>query len=1322
MSSFCSNGAQETSCSKCIAKLASFLKQTLSVDTAIKKRLSPPNHSCLVDDPPLYAFSTYLLNALMAETSSPLANQGELISFVDQHHDLIVRSLETVSLQCLSSYLIRAAEVDGLHQGLRLLLACNSKHPACHLTHFAQDDSDYSPNPGLMSAQTADSESTTVLPLVRTRLLERACSVFTDTTTHAKARRMAGKVLADIVHKSEQLCPLLLQLNDNNCVRTIIESLTSSDSVISFFASSILRALYLSGDIDAEDWGSGGSQTKLWSYIDPYEDPVQQFYLYARSERQHLSSIPGKTRDGTHSAFTTCFLVHWSETHESENLQGLGLLILSTRRLDLLSCSQDKSSPRFDYFTVQLARCTRTRCSLSGSGKNKKLSLTLHIDEEDTVTKNEQSQKVEAIYLSITSGKDLTDIRKGLEAIGIPCRIQRHRSSLINRRASSLVIPLVTADDTCSSPSTEGPSGDTLAPVTNHVRWRNESKNSVRQLDYPLDIGTGPVSPSSLTELTRTPTVPGTSPQYRQESPDISSPDPHREGQQGEAQEEDPIEPDPRSKPATDPSPKHTQSRDEAPDQNERDTTQSGPARNTRSRSSLTENRVLRPIPPNTQESLIFPRRRSRAKLYTAPSKTMVDWDEDLRASDASAELTSIPSPLPNGTSYAFTKSPKLHRKGPAQKKKATKQPTAIIKKQTRKEKKMKGKRLGNRQVKLVSSSPPKPFKNNSQTSRSTVEISHQEKLNIEPNQQENVTESIERPHDLTGSTRTPKDVGKIGRQIASSASPKLISTEGRLTLKTDNEQDTPENSRGRGQSVGQKLIAAFRGSITPKHHLDRATERQPHAKSHGTAAIVEDTEPKIELFEDYSRGDQEADHIADSWAQDMSQEVSISGETYSVISPRTSQASRIQDNAQSQDWILEGTEVVVSHEGKDEVSKTQEMSSPVTSQSVESPSTESIFEYFMTRSQNQPEENSLTFYEHSEKGALPNGVTGLPGAPTPGIAAGNDDGAAYLSTGNRLENHNENKDSDIKLSDSGSKIIVDRNGSPRLMRLARSERVTLKRRAASPSSGQGAKGKQSKRLLQADICEENPCSIGDVQNRDDDDRLSNAVAFSSGVMFEPIIEPFEDYMKREHPDIFQKTLEEFEQDNLSSNTAAIGKEKQLSFLDRLIAKGKQPVSKALQTVSSEISTTEPEQEPVDENKENGLTSQGSPAGELLIGGSVSGRNMGLQLSKSAAGQLDWQTSLQKLHKDMQSALLDNNKRLARQIESERTTVKKVLDGYKEQCNGVLDQLYEAQLQRIRLCKQQMVSIKQQHTNVRQELISRLEEDGRSLGAAFDSQ
>ncbi|RAQ71420.1 hypothetical protein COH20_003622 [Aspergillus flavus] len=97
-------------------------------------------------------------------------------------------------------------------------------------------------------------------------------------------------------------------------------------------------------------------------------------------------------------------------------------------------------------------------------------------------------------------------------------------------------------------------------------------------------------------------------------------------------------------------------------------------------------------------------------------------------------------------------------------------------------------------------------------------------------------------------------------------------------------------------------------------------------------------------------------------------------------------------------------------------------------------------------------------------------------------------------------------------------------------------------------------------------------------------------------------------------------------------------------------------------------------------------------------------------------------TSLQELQRYTQSMLLDSSNRLKRGLETEKQTVHGVLETYRRQCHRVLDQLFEAQEERMKLCKQQMNMIRDHHANVCQELIHRLEATERCARKRTNSQ
>lgn len=106
----------------CIAKLSSLLEHALKEFKATNGPLLNPHYSCLLSEPPLYAFSTPLLKALLNEPSSLSSSLDRVLSFTNQQRGRIALALETVSLQCLARYLLNSGAEDGVELALCLLM------------------------------------------------------------------------------------------------------------------------------------------------------------------------------------------------------------------------------------------------------------------------------------------------------------------------------------------------------------------------------------------------------------------------------------------------------------------------------------------------------------------------------------------------------------------------------------------------------------------------------------------------------------------------------------------------------------------------------------------------------------------------------------------------------------------------------------------------------------------------------------------------------------------------------------------------------------------------------------------------------------------------------------------------------------------------------------------------------------------------------------------------------------------------------------------------------------------------------------------------
>ncbi|KAL4763493.1 uncharacterized protein BDW70DRAFT_157907 [Aspergillus foveolatus] len=200
MSTSCSNGVGGVQGDESIAKLSLLLHNAL---TAAGEPLPGPHYILLLSDPPLCTLSNPLLKALLVADLDSSHDSGDVLAFANQHRNEIAHTLETVSLQCFSAYLLKLPENEGFDLGLYLLA----------------DEPEYTATPDSLRSQVIVSESATLMPLVQQSLLEKTYALFTDVTGDARMRRMAGKVLAEIVSDSEEHCQMLKKLYGDEYVK-----------------------------------------------------------------------------------------------------------------------------------------------------------------------------------------------------------------------------------------------------------------------------------------------------------------------------------------------------------------------------------------------------------------------------------------------------------------------------------------------------------------------------------------------------------------------------------------------------------------------------------------------------------------------------------------------------------------------------------------------------------------------------------------------------------------------------------------------------------------------------------------------------------------------------------------------------------------------------------------------------------------------------------------------------------------------------------------------------------------------------------------------
>ncbi|KAL6237179.1 hypothetical protein BDW75DRAFT_92561 [Aspergillus navahoensis] len=1091
------------------------------------------------------------------------------------------------------------------------------------------------------------------------------------------------------------------------------------DVVLSFSSSIIFRAVYQSRSYS--DGVSDEPHPKIPSHLQTQGDAIEQFHTYVRAEKQHTLNITSKARRGTANGdIPICYLVESDGTHAKGLPQGTVLFIFCADGLDLIHCSKDTYGYKMNYMAIRLTHPTRTQCTFSSIRGGQKRLLSLHIHEDDLVTMNDQQRDLKIMNLGIKSEYDLMGILKGFETLGIQCRTKMSRTSSSSRRSSSVVIPLDTDGEMISS-SFE------LSAVASQTRagraspsalWRNHLANMLEPGDYVPETVSQSTSQSSLTDLTQTPSLQGTSSPRARDSSRRTSP---------------------RS-PTKNQWKKERRAVERATSQNKEHLPETGPARNTRSKSSqsrmsVATNNVLRPVPHNTQESLIFPRRRSKGKLYTAPRTKVVDWDEDLRACEGSAEpqsredaeLTSVSSPSSSGVRYTFNQSSKRSRTGSARKKQATN--TGRLPKTGSK---TKAKKRTKNKVKHLSARRTRPKNGDNQHSPPMDGCGRELDRRSKAGKHEICNKTAKSLAEAKGSSQT-REPESISHQAFNSL---LLQNTDSANCQSTSESSLKDDQKlggstpGRGQTVAEKLIAALRGSSTPEHHLNEifVKEKLFCDTEHGVEVVPES--PEMQNEPDYCKLNAEQEgckedkqDTIESWTSVTRQEVISGDELYpvNIYSSESSDEGRdspLHGNGEHEP-ILRKRKAMFETANGGKSKRVRGISSSFSSSSVVSLSKESTpgayysssslkesksspfigqpeelttaasrFEFHLLEP--PPEKRSSTCPGHSDVFALSSSVNqGLFATQSKGATNKNyrlwnpnvgDIGAAQPIAsvpGKRIESDMGHVTERLE---SSAKTIVDKNGSPRLMQranMAEEEHITLKGQNMSLLTDQ----QSSKRM--SGITQEDK---GYITSRTTENQ------------------------SKDNPEAFQLATLESGTDFSTSRTIPTKKGDHKSFLSCLQASaGERHFSKVLKLASPGSKMREEHQ--TRESKEYALEP-----------GIESKRKVASELSKGTAGQFDWQASLQELHKGMERTLRNNDEYLTSQIESEQATIDEILNGYREQCHNVLDQLFAAQIERIRLCKQQMDFIKQQHADVCHVLIRRLEEHEQTLRAVWGSQ
>ncbi|KAL2868746.1 uncharacterized protein BJX67DRAFT_35975 [Aspergillus lucknowensis] len=905
---------------------------------------------------------------------------------------------------------------------------------------------------------------------------------------HCTNRKKAGKVLVELLYEPEMDSQICEELNNNGCLRPIVSVLNDSDIVLSCFSSTILQRFHPSKAQSNPAWELNGSDSGKFDMIQSKGSPVEQYYSYMRAKGKPPLNGIGVGRRPCTLGEPLYYLLE-SDGKETELLpQGSILLGMGTGRLDFVLCRKDSMGWVFDYMTLRTMKRSRTRCIIFNAAGGQKPLLSFHINAGDSLTVNDQERSLEAFSLRMTTADDLAGLRRGLEAMGIRSQLRRTRASPSVPRPSSLMIPLDNTDYIAqkSSGFSDPPTEEAIGHAVHSVRWGNELSNLIAQASRVSETGSENLSQSALTELTRTPPAYESSPSRDR---NISHPvDLKPIPESGQTDKGSPCEPNiplESSKNGEESvrGSKYVGSLGETRPRNEREASWTGPASNTRSRRSQNgtmppANTLSKPMLPNTQESLIFPERRSRGKLYTAQTKTVMNRVEDLRTSNsyaerevhADTELTSATSPLPGGSGSTFNRNSKKQSSGAKKRKSAAK-----AKEQSKG--KGRGKGCTNESAKPL----PLPTDTNAtddsrkgghvkvlvEDAGQTIEADRHETCDspvpglsdmlnhlhhaLKPIQSTSQAFHISVPQDRA----TPNDTVVYGPQslVESENANDRIHAFGY----PNDGQCLGENHQGRGQTVAEKLIAAFGESSTVQPR-EQSKATCPNEKEgveivrHSPRSQKVNSDDGLRVNTLLHVEDEKPDMPGSSAANMTLQGASVYEPSPHVSSTGTQKRSLQATKSDSLNWILGKRNAASGLESKYDRKRTRRTSSLLTSSSVEPRSTQSAVESAQTSSQGQTGREDRVLEQPLENAVSPFAsikISGLPDAEETSdeIPIHDTGGNGHMpSVRPRGGNGQPRSDRTGEALNSSSKTIVDEDGSPRLLHRGKNGQSSSKR------------------------------------------------------------------------------------------------------------------------------------------------------------------------------------------------------------------------------------------------------------------------------------
>ncbi|PKY04717.1 hypothetical protein P168DRAFT_303888 [Aspergillus campestris IBT 28561] len=648
-----------------VEELASLLERVSPEGTEVITRIQ----SVLNIDPFFWILLMCGLLSQIVETlqdsENPINEQSlyhKLLLAVEGNRHNIIDALRTNALHYIAYLLVDAGTGDCQTRGLYLLLVW-----LC-----SEDGDPVAPrHDGEISLPNDE------YPLqLRKKLVDKLSEIFHDGQRDDHGRKLAGKILVDMLLEWKDLSqadlrPLWMKFDSS-----------PDNTVLGFFAGLITHRL-LSSTADGKsafDLVYTLRETPFCFYLEKIQFDPPKFLADISAMMGRIPIIYVPQQLPVPRAQVTNYILRSVSIDLKSLANNIVLAALSPTELTFIYSPADECNGYFEYLEISFPNPRYIHTSFHiDDAKNQ--HLVLYIDDAGLVSRNGQKQRGDKLTIRIVSSDNLSELKERLRSITGEDK-QANRSGSMSRRSSSMIITLDSIEDIARKSllneraHEESLRSNAVRPdgaIVGTLLDSNQESHSHQETSHLEDA-----------EITQASTPKCNMPQRQEQNKDgnnVMTMSPARKtpvkeqlegvfdcsnGDQSKSPsvglglapgghismeyemmtptaEETGIHQNQLTSPQKSKSPLQI-IRVESPDRSIEAARSGSPGE--RHSHGLHLRRGSKRLLTNTQESLIFPPRRPKRKVYNLNSKAAVDWDEDLRPSDEADETEPPPKRL----------------------------------------------------------------------------------------------------------------------------------------------------------------------------------------------------------------------------------------------------------------------------------------------------------------------------------------------------------------------------------------------------------------------------------------------------------------------------------------------------------------------------------------------------------------------------------------------------------------------------------------------------------------------------------------------------